>query len=220
VFAIVSGCTFLGAQDVAGRDLPDYRGLHFGMSVADAVKQTGIRLADVTAVHQRPALIQELVWRASRDSDAAKADPVQETTLSFFNGDLYRIVVNYDSARTEGMTPADVVEAVSRTWGTATHPGGSIAYHSHFAEVAPVLARWDGPNQSYDLLRANDYSGLVMVLYSKKLDALAQASIMEAVRLDAQEAPQKEIERQRQRNDDASRALEKARSVNVPNFRP
>jgi hypothetical protein len=33
-----------------------------------------------------------------------------------------------------------------------------------------------------------------MILYSKRLNALAEAAIVEALRLDAQEAPQKEVE--------------------------
>jgi hypothetical protein len=59
-----------------------------------------------------------------------------------------------------------------------------------------------------------------MVLYSKPLDALAQAAIAEAVRLEAQEAPQREIKEQKKRDDDEHLALEKARAVNKPNFRP
>ena len=59
-----------------------------------------------------------------------------------------------------------------------------------------------------------------MVLYSKRLDALAQAAIVEAVRLDVQEAPQRELEKQKKREEEERLVLDKARSVNKPNFRP
>jgi hypothetical protein len=56
-----------------------------------------------------------------------------------------------------------------------------------------------------------------MVLCSKKLDGFAQAAISEAVRLEAQEAPQRELEK---REEEERHGLEKARSVNKSNFRP
>jgi hypothetical protein len=59
-----------------------------------------------------------------------------------------------------------------------------------------------------------------MVVYSKRLDDLAQAAIVESVRLDKQEAPQREIN-SRKKKDEANRAKqEKARGVNKPPFRP
>jgi len=59
-----------------------------------------------------------------------------------------------------------------------------------------------------------------MIAFSKRLDALARAAVVEAIRLDEQEAPQREIERQ-QKQDEANRATqEKAKLVNRPQFRP
>ena len=59
-----------------------------------------------------------------------------------------------------------------------------------------------------------------MILYSKRLEALALKSIVEAARLDADEAPQRELDKQKKRDDDDRLALDKARAVNQPNFRP
>jgi hypothetical protein len=54
----------------------------------------------------------------------------------------------------------------------------------------------------------------------KRLDDLAQAAIVESVRLDKQETPQREINN-RKKKDEANRAKqEKARGVNKPPFRP
>jgi hypothetical protein len=57
-------------------------------------------------------------------------------------------------------------------------------------------------------------------VYSKRLDDLAQAAIIESVRLDKQEAPQREIE-SRKKKDEKNRAKqEKARRANKAPFRP
>ena len=59
-----------------------------------------------------------------------------------------------------------------------------------------------------------------LVAYSKRLDALAQASSVEAIRLDQQEAPQREIERQKKKGDENRAQQEKARKANKLPFRP
>jgi hypothetical protein len=59
-----------------------------------------------------------------------------------------------------------------------------------------------------------------MLVLSKQVDALAQAAIAEAIRLDDQEAPQREIERQKKEGEETRAAQEKARPANKENFRP
>ncbi len=59
-----------------------------------------------------------------------------------------------------------------------------------------------------------------MLVFSKPLDARAGAAIVEAIRLDEQEAPQREIERQKKQDEENRAAQEKARLVNKANFRP
>jgi hypothetical protein len=213
---IICAVSLFGAED-----LSNYRGMHFGMNLAAAAKQAGTKTADARFVHQRPAVIQEMEWQPRpAAANPSKADPVQDGLLRFFNGELFQIVVTYDRYKIEGMTAEDMVEAVSRTYGAATRPEAEIAYHSNYAEVAPVIARWAGAEYSYDLVRTGDQASFALVLYSKRLNALAQASIVEAVRLEAQEAPQREIEQQKKRGEEERRVLDKARSVNLPNFRP
>ena len=54
----------------------------------------------------------------------------------------------------------------------------------------------------------------------KRLDALAQAAILEAIRLNQQEAPQREIERQNKQEEEMRAAGRKARPANKAGFRP
>ncbi len=219
-------CSGLGTPMLHAADFASYRGLKFGMDLTAAAAQSGTKVADARTAHQRPALIQELDWRPrpivtlnSKD-DAVSVDPVKEGLLSFYNGQLFRIVVTYDRYRVEGMTAQDMIEGISTAYGTPTKPAVEIPYHSNYGEVAIVLARWEDPEYSYNLVRTGDRASFSLVLYSKRLDALAQTAIVQAVRQEALDAPQRAIEKQKQRDDDESQLLEKARSTNKPNFQP
>jgi hypothetical protein len=215
-------CTILGTSVLYSADFSVYRGFRFGMNVADAVKKLGTPVADVKVIHQRPALIQEIAWQR-RDSllaNSPSTDPATEGLLCFFDGELFRMIVSYDRYKIEGMTADDLIEGISATYGTATRPVAEIPYHSNYAEVAKVLARWEDPGYSYNLVRTGDQSSFAMVLCSKRLDMLAQAAIVEAGRLDAREAPEREIQKEKDQADAERQVREKARSVNKPNFRP
>ena len=59
-----------------------------------------------------------------------------------------------------------------------------------------------------------------MLVISKPLDGVARAAIVEAIRLDEQEAPQREIDRQKKQEEESRVAQEKARPGNKVNFRP
>ena len=203
-------------------DFSHYRGLQFGMGLAAAAKEAGTQSVDAKLVYKRPALIQEMEWqpRPPVVAGQASADPVKSGLLSFVNGELFRIIVTYDRYKVEGMTADDIIEGISATYGQATRPEVEIPFHSNYAETAKVLARWEDPQYSYNLVKTGDQSSFAMVLYSKRLEALAQAAIVEAVRLDAQEAPQRELDKQKDQEEADSLVREKARSVNKPNFRP
>jgi hypothetical protein len=199
--------------------LSDYRGFQLGMKLSAAAKQAGTEPSRARLIHQRPAAIQELDWQPRSPSDTD--DPVNDGVLCFYNGELYRIVITYNRYKVEGMTPDDMVQAISETYGTATRSvAKSIAYRSIYGDTAPVLARWENAQSSYSLIQTPDRLSFAMILALKSLDALAQTAIAESLRLDALEAPQRELEKQNKRKDEERKALEKARSVNMPNFRP
>ena len=212
----------LGTSLLSAGDLSSYRGFTFGMKLSDAAKQAGMNASEAIVVHRRPAVIQELDWRPRSImlTNPPQADPVEDGRLCFYNEELFRIVVTDDRYKVEGMTPDDMIEAISLTYGAATKPATEIGYHSNYGETAEVLARWEDPEYSYNLVQTGNRSSFAMVLYSKRADALAQAASVEAVQLEAQEAPQREIEKQKKRVDDERLVLDKARSANKPNFRP
>jgi hypothetical protein len=215
-------CAALGTSTLCAGDFSSYRGLEFGMSLSTAANRVGTRPAEVTIVHQRPALIQEMDWRPQPivPADPADVDPAKDGLLYFINGELFRIVVTYDRYRVEGMTAEDMIQGISAACGMATRPAGQIAYQSNYGKVAPIVARLEDSEHSYNLVRTGDQTSFALILYSKHLDALAQAAIVEAARLDAQDAPRREIEKQKMREEEDRIVLEKARSLNKPNFRP
>jgi len=214
-------CAVLGGSLLGAEDLSTYRGLQFGMNLAAAAKQASMKPSEARVVHQRPAVIQELQWLPRNSSGSPfQADPVKEGLLCFYNGELFRIVVTYDRYKVEGMTASDMIQAISATYGIATRPAAQIPYHSIYGEGAEVVARWEDNEYSYNLVESGDRSSFALILYSKRLQTLAEAAIVEAVRLDAQEAPQREVELKQKKEEDSRLLLERARSVNKPNFRP
>jgi|SRR5579872_1816154 len=218
--AVAVLCGLMATSMLSAADLSSYRGLKLGMNLAAASKMAGSRPSDARIVQKRPGMIQEMNWELRPAQANPKPDPVKDGLLSFYNGELFRVIVTYDRYKIEGMSADDMVQAISATYGPATKPTAEIAYHSNYAEVAPVLARWEDAEYSYDLVRTGDRSSFALILYSKKLETLAMASIVEAARLDADEAPQRELDKQKKRDDDDRLALDKARAVNKPNFRP
>ena len=203
-------------------DFAIYRGFQLGGSLATAAKQAETRISEAKTIHQRPALIQELEWRPpyTYASPSRATDPVRDVLLRFYNGDLFQMVVTYNRQDVEGLTEADMVNSISAIYGVATKPKVEIPYRSNYGEAAPVLARWEDPEYSYNLVRTGDGASFVLLLGAKRLDALAQAAMREAIRLDTLEAPQRAIEQERDQEAQNRLLLEKARTVNLPNFRP
>jgi hypothetical protein len=210
------------APSIDAHDLSRSREFQFGMDLPAIAKLAGAKPSEAKVIHQRPALIQELNWQPQLSLTSSKADPVSAIFFSFYNGELFRIVVNYDRYKTEGLTTEDVVEAISAQYGTATRPAAEIIFSSSqvYNDSEVVVARWEDSQYSFNLFRSSYQPTFGMVGFSKRLDALARAAVAEAIRLDELEAPQQEIARQK-KQDERDRAEDaKARLANKPNFRP
>ena len=214
-------CAVVAVPMLRAADLSTYRGFRFGMTTLQATDQAGMKATDATTVHQQPALIQVVHFQPNLfHASSGKSDPVSEITLNFYDGQLDRMAVIYDRYKVDGMTADDMIHALSAVYGAATTPTEEIVYHSYYAEAAPVLARWEDPQYSYNLIRSDDRSSFAMVLYSKRLDALAAPAIVESVRLEALAAPQKEADRAKKQADDTQALQEKSRLSNIASFRP
>jgi hypothetical protein len=209
---------------IRAQDLSRYRELQFGMNLLSVAQQTGMKPSAAKTIHRRPALIQELEWRPQHFlGDASrKTDPVRELLLSFYSDELFRIVVTYDRYRTEGLTDEDMIEALSATYGTATRPTAkTISFSSSvvYNNKENVIACWEDAQYSFNLFRSYSQT-FGIVVFSKRLDALARAAVVEALRLDNQEAPERELERKMKQDEENRIAQEKARLANKTTFRP
>ena len=221
--AISICCALLSVPFVQAQDLSTYRGFQLGMNLPAVAKQAGMATSEVKVIHARPALIQELNWQSPFSlSSSPHADPVWNTRFSFYDGELYRIVVNYKRDKTAGLTAEDLVEAISATYGTPTNPAGEITFSLSevYNDTQVVIARWEDSQYSFNLFRSSYQPTFGMIAVSKRLDALARAATIEAVRLDKQDAPQREAERQRKQGEEYHATQEKARVLNKPQFRP
>jgi len=120
------------------------------------------------------------------------------------------------------LTAEDLIEAISATYGKADKAATEIILPSSYGdnETLKVLARWENLEYSFNLVRFSNQPSFTLVALSKRLDALARTAVIEAVRLDAQEAPQREIELQKKQDEGNRLQQEKARLANKPGFRP
>jgi hypothetical protein len=213
----------LGGQLAFAQDMSRYRAYVLASSLDSVVAASGARAADAKTLHERPATIQELEWRAPYvDSRNTQADPVREITFTFYNDALYQVTVNYDRDRTEGLTNSDLVEALSTVYG-APMPASARTRTSSPVEGFPdgiVVARWENADALLTLLRGSYTPECQLILVSKSLSARARTAVREAVRLDAIEAPRREAAQRKKEAGDASAARDKTRIANKAAFRP
>jgi hypothetical protein len=222
-FVIFIPLGLLSMTMVYSQDLSKYREYQLGMDVATVAKHANTKQSDAKVVYQRPVVIQELHWRPVYSYSSVQVDPVREVLFSFYNGELYRIVVNYDQDKTEGLTDEDMIGGISAKYGTPTMPAAKIISSPSsqlYSDSEEVIARWEDSQHSLNFFRFSYGSSPGMLVFSKRLDALAQTAIVEAIRLNEKEAPQREADRKQKQDDEKAAKEQKARPVNKANFRP
>lgn len=202
-------------------DLSKYRDFQLGTDVSTAAKQAGEDPSEAKVIHSRPALIQELEWHPQPLGPSSQTESAQDVVLSFYNGELYEVLVNYDRHETEGLTSDDVVEAISAVYGIAAKaPASAKSDQGIYGEQEEVVAQWQDPKYRFELVRLSFGPSFRLIGVLKRLEAPVQAAILEAKRLDDQEAPQRDAARLASQEEAARGELEKARLLNRPKFRP
>jgi hypothetical protein len=195
------------------QDLARYRTYTLGDTVAAVVTNSRVQAVDVKTVHARPRLIQELQWRPEYTETT---DPVRTVVFSFVDDALYQIEVAYDRERMAGLTDADVSELLAATYGTPTGKAGGGGIASARVSATTVLAHWTDASNRVTLSKDVDWPLYRLTIVSQPVEARARAAISEALRLDLQEAPQRELDTHRK----AAVAAEQARIANKAAFRP
>lgn len=210
---------FLSRHAAHGTDLSRYRQFQLGMHSGEVISHlAGIEPSQVILLYQRPEVVERLDWIPYLYPDPGNTndpDPVRDVVFEFLNKHLYRIAARYDPRKTEGMTTVDVMQWISQTYGAPIdlRPNSTLVLGA--SQTVDVLARWEDQQFSLSLFGADYGGGFGIVLVSKSLDRDAQVAINEAIRLDEQERPAREIQRQK----DISLEKEKFGPANQLNFR-
>jgi len=209
----------LTAPLLRAQDLSKYRHFTLGMNLTKFLERTGQKMTDVKMIHGRPALIQELIWWPPNvPGTSVRSENVEQLLFSFYNGELYKISVTYDRSSTEGLTEADMVKSISAKYGPATivPPEIDLATSEGYSTKQKPVATWEDAEYSFSLVRSSFGDDLGLVAFSKRANTQADFAIAEALKLDEQEGPKRDAERQKKKMND----LEVMRQKNQKTFRP
>jgi hypothetical protein len=199
--------TLLSAPLVRGQDLSKYRDFRLGMSLPELSSQVDLRPLQTKLIQKHPAVIQELTcWPGGSSDYSRQTDSVWQIFVSFYNGKLFRILVTYDQDATRGLTAEDMVEAISTKYGAPTQPVGEISFPTNelYKSTQKVIARWEDSDYSINLVRSRVLNSFSLVMFSKRLDAQAEAAIP------------KSFDRQNKETDDLEAARQKSRKIFHP----
>lgn len=202
---------------ISGQNISTYRKFSLGASLASISKETGQDPGQAEVIHQRPAMIQQLVyWPYSASSSSARTESVSQIRFSFYDGELYKIAVSYDEQATHGLTEDDMVQAISARYGTATrfYPEIQLPSSDEYAPKETAIASWGDSGNSADLSRSESLNSFELTVFSNSMEIKAQEASLESLKLEKEEAPQKEVDRQKRQAND----LEAARLKNIKTF--
>jgi hypothetical protein len=216
----VAAVLVLTTQLVSAQDALRYRAYALDSSVDTVLAATGSRAADIRVRHERPAVIQELEWRAPyAHSGAEPADPVRTIVFSFCDNALYQVLVNYDLSRTDGLSNGDIIDSLTAVYGAPVLASARNRPLDASADTV-VLAQWDRAGSSLTLLRGVYSAEFQLMLTAKATSTRARGAIREAARLETADAPRREREQRKQDAADAVAARDKIRTANKAAFRP
>jgi hypothetical protein len=223
-FVIIIGFV-LSAPVLQAQDRSRYRDFQLGSDLPSVAALAKVSPSAAKTIHQRPAVIQELEWRppyVMSGATLSQNDPVQRIVFSFYDDQLFKLVIGYDRQRTNGLTDRDMIDAISETYGPAVLPTLKTlpAVPRADPESGTLVAQWGDPDYSVALYRSSFASEFRVIVASPRLEGFARTAVMQAIRLDENEAPEREIARQKKEADDIRASQEKARLANKAAFRP
>jgi hypothetical protein len=220
-FALCLVLAALPAGSTFAQDLSSYRKFQLGTGLATVAKQAGVDPSQATLIHSRPALVQELEWRPGAFVSPPQSEAVKQVVFTFYDGELFRIAIEYDRHQTAGLTASDMVEAISPSYGVAGKPTPSAdVARVTYGNQEEVLAQWQNAEYRFDLIRGSYGLNFRLVGVLKRLEEPFRVATVEAARLEEKEAPQREAKRIAEAGEAERAALEQDRLANKPKFRP
>jgi hypothetical protein len=201
-----------------GKTITRYRELQLGASVASIATLTGLPAAEVKTIHTTPALLQVLEWpnpyAASRDR---AAEGVQRITFSFYNDQLFRLVIRHERDRSDTLMDTHVAR-ISAMYGTVVKPlltSTQVPVDRVDVDATARLAAWSDGHHTAVLYGPSRASGFRIVVSSIRLDRLARTA-----RADALTSPRREAARDTNARDDDREAAATARLASTGALQP
>ena len=193
--ALVACLVALSVAVLSAQDRSRYRDYRIGDDLRNIAEQSGAVSPAVRIIPRDPVVLQELEWRPQYFRGVPQpSDAVARITFGFYDDQLFRIVVDYDRRRTEGMTEADMVDAIAGIYDPPSRRAGSI--HAIAAKDSDqdgdlLVACWDGTEYSVTLLGVQDSSAFRLIVASARLGTLAQVAGAGAVPPDSRDGPRR-----------------------------
>lgn len=202
--------------------LAHYRGVTIGDSLQVVVDRLQIIATDIKVVHERPSLVQEITWRPRLfvSGTTLDPDPLMEMVLTFHAGKLARIVVAYDRDKTQGMTNADLHEALSGVYGVSTILATPVQRPTSASADRQTFGRWEDGETLMLLWREQYPMRVGLTITSITADALLQDAIRSGARVTADEAPARNQARAAAEAAVIAARNEKIRLENKTKFKP
>ena len=201
--------------------LSHYRGVALGDSVEKVAEQLKVTSSAIKVVHERPTLVQQMTLRPSRyiSGRSLEPDPLAEMVLTFHRGRLARIAVAYDRERTEGLTDEDLLEVFQGLYGSPLLPS-TTRLTPALSTDPQVIGSWRDA-ESLLLLWRERFPGRVgLTITSIASDLAMQEAIANGERLDASEAPARDLARRAAEATALQTRDDKVRRDNKAAFKP
>jgi hypothetical protein len=212
------------SSPLAAADLAAYRGFVLGATTAEVMTHAGAGDRDLKTLHERPASLQELSWRPPyvAGGDAGDRDSVGLVVFGFVDDQLFRMTVDYDRSRTEGLTADDMIAALTAKYGPRSQGRAPVAPSAgmNSIEAPTLLAFWQQGDTMITLTRFAYSSRFTLTIASQRLQSLARQSLAAAAVMDAREAPARDAAQAKARAAAERDAAEKIRTANRATFEP
>jgi hypothetical protein len=198
-----------------------YHGFLLGADLPSVAALANLSVAQAVTTHERPVLLQQLEWRKAFPMSgvpAAESEPVSRITFSFYRGELFKMMIDYDRDRTAGLTDSDLTAAISTTYGVPNAKASRTLEAD--AESGKAIAQWGDAAYSVILYRDVYVSSVRLIVTATPAAARARTAEIEAIELERREAPQRALARDKKDAEDAGAATEKARIANKVTFTP
>ena len=221
-FVVVVGVIALGIQAPSAESvLSQYRGMTLGDSRQAVVDRLQLPADSVKVVHDHPELVQQVTWRPRPfiSGSAEGSDSIAEMLLTFHAGQLAQIAVTYARERTQGLTDADMREALETSYGPALLPSTPLQPKAAAYSQLPI-AQWDDGKTLLILWREHFPNRFGLSITSIAFAAALRQAVTDGVRVEAEAAPARELARRAAEAAVIRERDEKIRLDNKAKFKP